>query len=471
MGVDDVDLAASEQPQKWQPAAEIRPRFTLQLENFDAACPHGLDELRSRRARQAEPALEAALVQSECDSHRDDLGARGTQRVDDGQNSEPPLSAPAGSRPLLISDRGMRCPGNGYLPQVRLRRHRGRVLAAGAALLLGGGLAAAIVEVSQPGPHTFAGETAHLDTHPRPAKTHRTVRVTSARAFSEAVEHAHPGETILVRGHVSIGGEFTGFNRVVDGGTVSVLLGPQVRFTGGGASGLPAVLVRGAGGWRISGGTISNATGDGILAYALPGPFTWTGFRVRDTAGDCVAALPVGGNIDRLTLKGLTGSARPDLGLDPHSEKGTGIHAWNIGDAEGGLVENSVFAADVVDQATGAAVQIDTTHIGGHVTVYARAHHLGFAIPGTTWHGYARRQVAGNVVQLWGGTPPGALDLAYVEGGAIEGRLIDTSAISPGADLSRVRVGVARATGTILENPELSGPAVQLVDGMSRAAG
>lgn len=334
------------------------------------------------------------------------------------------------------------------------------------AVLLAAAIAVGVRELTRSGPEALPPTTTQLD--PSPPATIRAHRVTSARAFADAVEHARPGETIAVSGDVQIGGEFSGFDRVVPSPGVDVVLGPHVRFTGA-RSNVPSVFVRGAGGWRIRGGTITNPGGGGILLYALPGPFTWTGFRVRDTAGTCVSVLPVGGDIDRVVLQGVTGSSRPDLELDPHSEKGTGIHAWNIGDAEGGLVENSTFTADVVDQATGAGVQIDTSRIGGRVVVSARARRLGFAIPGTSWHGYATRQVAGNVVQLWGGTPPGILDLPLVEGGEIQGRLVDASGVSEGASLARVRVGVARATGPILQSPLLSGSPVELADGMQRS--
>lgn len=316
-----------------------------------------------------------------------------------------------------------------------------------------------------PAAPTFASETAHLDAAPPPTAG-RVVRVTSAAAFVRSVERARAGERIVVGGTVRIPGEFAGFDRTVRGGTVDVVLGPGVTFAGGGGRALPAVLVRGAGGWRIWGGRVVNPRGGGILVYASPGPFTWTGFRVTGTAGGCVSVLPVGGDVDRVVLAGTTGTARPDLALDPHGEKGTGIHAWNIGDATGGVVEHSTFAADVVDQATGAAVEIDTGQIGAGVTVYARARHLGFGVAGTSWNGNAQRQVAGNVIQLWGGTPRGTLDLRYVEGSDIEGRLVDTTGVEPGADLSRVTVGVARATGPILRNRRLSGPAVAVVGGM-----
>jgi hypothetical protein len=362
----------------------------------------------------------------------------------------------------MIATRMSRVP-SGYGKRMSARKE----LLAGVAVLLAAALAVGARELTRPSP---AVSPPHVTRHHAPPPLFskgREHRVTSARAFTEAVEHARPGERIAVIGDVRIGGEFSGFDRVVPNPGVDVVFGPHVRFTGGRAN-LPSVFVRGAGGWRIWGGTITNPSGDGLLLYALPGPFRWTGFHVRSTAGTCVSVLPVGGDIDRVDLQGVTGSARPDLELDPHSEKGTGIHAWNIGDADGGLVENSTFAADVVDQATGAGVQIDTSRIGGRVVVSAQARHLGFAIPGTTWHGYARRQIAGNVVQLWGGTPPGTLDLRSVEGDGIQGRLVDASGVSEGADLGRVHIGVARSIGPILESPLLSGAPVQLADGMQR---
>jgi hypothetical protein len=362
----------------------------------------------------------------------------------------------------------MREAAGGYAGRVRVRKH-GPLLVA-LAVLLAVAVAVGAREHGHGGPRTVARDTTRTDPPPPPPRKGKTQRVTSPQAFVDAVEHARAGARIVVAGDVQIPGEFKGFDRVVPSPGVDILLGPGVQFSGG-PDNLPAVFVRGAGGWHIRGGTITNPGGGGILLYALPGPFTWTGFRVNDTAGTCVSVLPVDGNIDRVHLQGLTGSARPSLELDPHSEKGTGIHAWNIGDAEGGLVENSTFVADVVDQATGAGVQIDTSRIGGLVQVSARARRLGLPIPGTSWHGYARRQVAGNVVQLWGGTPPGTLDLRSVEGGDIQGRLLDVSGVSDGADLSRVEVGVTRTIGPILENPLLSGPAVQLVDGIRRRRG
>ncbi len=311
---------------------------------------------------------------------------------------------------------------------------------------------------------TFASATSHLGGR-RPSLEH-AVAVSSTAAFVSAVSAARAGEVIHVLRGVWIPGEFTGFDRVVPGGSVDVVFDRGSGFTGMAGPHLPAVWLKDAGGWRIWGGTITNADGNGILVYAMPGPLVWTGFRVSRTADTCVAVYPIGGDIARLTLDGVAGTATPNLAYDPHPEQGTGIHAWNIGDAAGGLVTNSTFAADVVNQATGAAVEIDTGQIGPAVTVYARARRLGFPVPGTAWNGDATQQVAGNVIQLWGGTPAGSLRIAYAEGSHIAGRILETDGVDAGADLSRVTLERGRISGPILLNRALSRIAYAVRNGL-----
>jgi len=314
-----------------------------------------------------------------------------------------------------------------------------------------------------PGP-TFDSETAGLVPY-FPSLRH-AVRVKTVAGFKRAIARARGGETIDVLGSVHVPGEFKGFNRVIRRGIANVVFEPGAGFTGMGESQTPAVWIRNAGGWRVWGGTITNPNGNGILVYAMPGPFTWTGFSVSDTGDTCVAVYPVGGNINGLILKGVAGTMSANLAWDPHKEKGTGIHAWNIGDANGGVVQNSVFAADTLDQATGSAVEIDSGHIGDNVTVFARATHLGLPIPGTSWDGSAKQQqTAGNVIQIWGATLGGTLDIPYVEGNDIKGRIVQTTGNFPGADLSRGIVAYGRATGPILENPLFSRVAYAVTGG------
>lgn len=317
------------------------------------------------------------------------------------------------------------------------------------------------VKTRGPAP-TFDSETAYLDRH-RPS-LENAVKVRSLRGFNRAIARATGGQTIDVLGNVRIPGSFSGFDRVIRDGTVNVVFQRGSRFVGGDQA-KPAVLLENSGGWRLWGGTISNPDGDGLRVYAMPGPFTWTGFTVRNTGDTCVAVYPVGGNIDRLVLDGVAGTADPNLSFDPHHEKGTGIHAWNIADAGGGVVENSIFAADTRNQATGAAVEIKTDRVA-NVLVYARARNLGFELPNTSWHGYAMEQVAGNVIQLWGGSAAGPLDIRYAEGDGIQGRIIETNGVYEGADLSQVSVDCGRATGPILRNRLLSRVAYETIGGL-----
>jgi hypothetical protein len=304
---------------------------------------------------------------------------------------------------------------------------------------------------SSPSSPTFDSVTAYLDT-PLPSLS-SAITVWSASAFSTAVANATAGQTINVLGNVLIPGEFTGFDRVISGGTVNVVFQPGAGFTGNAGARLPAVWIKNSGGWRIWGGTITNPMGNGIVVYNTVGNFTWTGFKVSNTGDTCVALYPSGGNINGITLKGVAGTATPNLAYDPHAEKGTGIHAWNIADATGGLVQNATLAMDTVDQATGAAVEVEAGQLGPNVKMYARARHLGFAIPGTTWLGYAQQQGAGNVFQVWGATPQAPFDLAYAEGNNIMGRILETDGAYGGADYSQSTLDYGRATGPILQSP------------------
>jgi len=239
-----------------------------------------------------------------------------------------------------------------------------------------------------------------------------------------------------------------------------VVFEPGARFTGMGGNRAPAVWITNSGGWRIWGGAITNPDGSGLLMYRTPGPFTWTGFNVSNTGYTCVAVYPVGGNIDNVTLAGVAGTADPNLAWDPHGERGTGIHAFNIADAGAGsgLVENTTIVADVLNQATGAGVEWDMYRTGPNDVLYAKATNLGFAVPGTTWTGDAQHQGAGNVVQLWGGSSPpgGSLDIRYVEGDNIQGRMLETRGAAAGADYSNAILEYGVATGPILQNTGLS---------------
>jgi hypothetical protein len=353
--------------------------------------------------------------------------------------------------------------GGAPAPRVRLSRPARRYAIVAVAALVVAGASGLAVALTAPGPSAFQVRTSYLS-QAKPKHSGRIV-ITSASQFRKAMKKAKAGETYEVRGNVEISGTFNGWNRVIRGGVVNVIFDKGAGFVGGKGRDNASVFVHRAGGWRIWGGRISNPTGGGLRFYSLPGPFTWTGFVVRDTADTGVAVYPVDGDITHLTLVGSSGSSSQNLDYDPHEEKGTGLHAWNLADATGGYVSDSTFAADTVDQATGAAVEVQTDRIGSNVVLYARARHLGFALPGTSWTGDAKSQVAGNVVQLWDeGGKAGSLDIRYAEGNDIQGRILDTNGCS--GDLSAVKLEYGRATGPILQNPLVSKVAYQAKNGL-----
>src|SRR5262249_22801743 len=102
---------------------------------------------------------------------------------------------------------------------------------------------------------TFASETAHL-APPTPSLA-RAIVVASGRVFETAVAEAKRGQVIDVGGDVRIPGEFTGFDRVISGGSVDVVFEPGATFTGTPGANLAAVWLKNSGGWRIWGGTIT----------------------------------------------------------------------------------------------------------------------------------------------------------------------------------------------------------------------
>ena len=310
----------------------------------------------------------------------------------------------------------------------------------------------------------FDTATAHLDT-PLPDLTHAIVCTSAAQATAK-IRAATAGQTILVKRGVWIPGEFTGFNRNIVG-TVRVVFEPGSGFIGFNNyfpvnERKPAVYLNGVGGWRIWGGEIVNPKGGGgILLASTRGPFTWTGFIVQDTADQCVAVYPINGDI-HATLKGVAGSDMPYLAYDPHLEKGTGIHAWNIADATHGIVSGE-YACDVLDQATGAAVELRTDKTAD-LTLYVRAHTVGLPLVGTSWKGYAQHQTAGNALQLWGGALAGPLDVKYLEGNTLQGRMLQTAAVT--GDLSECRIEYGRAAGPIELSPLVGPPAYMVRHGV-----
>jgi hypothetical protein len=187
----------------------------------------------------------------------------------------------------------------------------------------------------------------------------------------------------------------------------------------------------------------------GLTAFGIKSPPKNCVFRgrVEDSSYGC---HPVSGGAYFIT---------PDvLAADPHAEKGTGIHAANIGDSHY-WVEDSKFILDIQDAWTGAGIELSNLRKGALGTgceMWVRAKGL---------HQPAQSQVSGNGLQFWG-SPSMTTDgctVHYLEVADAQGRAVEAADLE--GPFSSVTVEYARAANTVL-NPRLSGSTYRQAGGI-----
>jgi hypothetical protein len=262
-----------------------------------------------------------------------------------------------------------------------------------------------------------------VDTTP-PAWTPKThVIARSDIAFNSAYVTAIDGDLIDVRGAT-----FTrqlNLNRKFAKEGVEIRFGDAVTFRGDPTRDLNAVYVTGTK-HRIFGGSLSNHAGHGILFHASS-DVLWHGFNVAGVGGSCLRVFAVGGNVERLDLVGEVSDCGHDLSLDPHAEKGTGLHPSYIGGGSDPslAVTNSRFIIDAHDCATGS------NQIGPYAVFndfYYRAKNLTMV---------AKQQTAGNAAQPFGDSAE--LDI-WVEADNV------AQVVRPAGNLRNIRVWHGRGT-------------------------
>lgn len=212
----------------------------------------------------------------------------------------------------------------------------------------------------------------------------------------------------------------------------------DTRFTGGGARDLNAVWVRTTG-LRMSGGLVSNPTGHGILFHESQ-DVTWHGFKVDGVAGSGVRVFGPGGTVERIDLKGEVTNIGNDLTLDPHAEKGTGLHAAYIGGV-GSPVLDSLFDIYAHDCATGS-IQVGQS---SRCKFWIRAHNLTKV---------ATQQTAGNAFQPFGEVQDCE---AWVDGSNVA-KVCEPTWLTSGASRIVVHpvVGVVRIPPALVPHPAVT---------------
>jgi hypothetical protein len=238
---------------------------------------------------------------------------------------------------------------------------------------------------------SWAGETAFAAPPFAPA---RTIVVSTAAAFWSAWSRIQPGDEIDVHG-VAFSGEAVFAKQL--SGWAEVHFDAATTFTGLAGKNLPAVWIDASRHVRFYGGTITNPQGGaGVLVYDSA-DVSWWNFAIHDVGGSGLMVQGIRTANTNLDFKGEISHWGENPALDPHAEKGTGLHGALLADADYG-VENSRFALFLHDGDAGAGLEAGgarSTDVFAHNTLYLRCRNLTMR---------ATSQVGGNCVQLWGAT-------------------------------------------------------------------
>jgi hypothetical protein len=272
----------------------------------------------------------------------------------------------------------------------------------------------------------------------------RRIAVSSVQAFWAAWNSIAPGDEIDVSG-VDFSGETILTNKALPG-WAEVRFGAGTTFTGVAGADLPAVWIKADSHVRFVGGTVTNPNGSaGILVYDSSW-VTWLGFVIRDTGGSGLMVQGITRANTHLDFEGDISHWGMDLDLDPHAEKGTGLHGALLADAYYG-VEESRFVLTLHDGATGDGVEAGgarPTDVFRDNTLYLRCSNLTME---------ATRQVAGNCLEFWGENVTGNT-VGYLAATHLAGRALDANGMYPGQSLRSDVIEYGRAAKTNL-NPML----------------
>lgn len=219
----------------------------------------------------------------------------------------------------------------------------------------------------------------------------RTVNVTSKATLDSAISGMQAGDKIIATSPFTYTGQCSIFNKQPASLVEIHLAG--VTFTGSTSTNVSHALALSAcENLRIYDGTLSNSLGNAALWQQDCRNMTWWGFYIQNVAGMGYISQGLVRTQYGLDMRGrITNCGTDYLRLDPHAEKGTGIHAAYIGG--GSFTTGGTFVIEAWDQHTGAAIQAGAN--ANDCDVWLKATNITFN---------AVSQVAGNAFQLWGAT-------------------------------------------------------------------
>lgn len=295
-------------------------------------------------------------------------------------------------------------------------------------------------------PQVSAWDAVLRDLPEEPFAPLRTVVVGDGPSLRTALAGLRAGDLVQARAPFTVTGP-TVFVRAQLATRARVDL-HGVSFRTGAAGSLEhGVAIVGARNVELAGGDISTPGNSGLWIQDSS-DVSWRDLDVHDTAGNGIIAQGINRAQTGIDIQARVWQAGLDAArLDPHVEKGTGVHAVYLGGSTFGT--SGRFVLDVRDQPTGAAVQA-----GAHLVdsdLWLRAARVTFV---------ARQQVGGNALQLWGANRD--LRVHYLEAEDLGGRAVEVDALESTA--SGIVVELGRAVRTRLLPEYATHPAVTYRD-------
>ena len=294
---------------------------------------------------------------------------------------------------------------------------------------------------AQPTTSANMGATGYRALDPPPFTPNRVRTADTPTEFLADVANLQTGDQLNVA-PMTLTGEVTFRNDLA--GPAEIHFAPGVRFSGGSAHGFYALWFTGVRNLRLFGGDVTNP-GGGCVREDDSTNLLWWGFVLHDCGGTGLLATTVSKDASGLDFDGEITNCGLDRSLDPHAEKGTGLHAAYLGGTyqNPNLTTSGKFSLYVHDQSTGAAIQAGSSLVD--TDLWLKAINVTFE---------AQQQAAGSGIQFWGGDLENII-VRHATGQNLAGRMIETSGMYVCCN-SGIRVGYARASST-MKNPRLTG--------------
>ena len=292
-------------------------------------------------------------------------------------------------------------------------------------------------------------------TRQRPAfSPKRTIEVRNSTQLRTAVSNLRPGDLVKAAARFTVSSSSSAAlvidNRLSAPAELDLT---GIRFVYTGSRQVDGVWLNNASNLYIFGGDISTSDTGGVCLRVYGSQHVlWWGFTAHDCGATGFQAQAIGGPVDHDDFQGTIWKVGQHLAWDPHAEKGTGLHAANLWDAnQTNAFTNNRFAFYAHDIPVGACVEF------GNSKGVATGNVLYLKCVNET--DVAQTQTGGNALQLWGNidnTVKATLKVKYLEGDNLQGFAYRDAGLSSGVDGSGIEIEYGRASNTN-QNPRYAG--------------